>query len=87
MTNVTGIRPQVDRVVVVDDRSTDDTARVAAEAGAEVFTIHTNAHKKAGALNQALTTLLAGLADTDFVFVQDADVGCGSVKRTPCSMA
>ena len=70
---VRGIRPQVDRVVVVDDRSTDDTARVAAGTGAEVFTIHANAHKKAGALNQALTSLLAGLADTDFVFVQDAD--------------
>jgi len=68
-----GIRPQVDRVVVVDDRSTDETDRVARDAGAEVFTVQTNTHKKAGALNQALAWLLADLADTDFVFVQDAD--------------
>ena len=44
-----------DRVVVVADNCTDDTADIAREHGAEVFTTVGNTEKKAGALNQALS--------------------------------
>ncbi|WP_432543831.1 glycosyltransferase family 2 protein [Kineococcus sp. SYSU DK002] len=42
-----------DRVVVVCDNCTDDTAVIARAAGAEVFETEGNTDKKAGALNQA----------------------------------
>ena len=44
-----------DRVVVVADNCTDDTAESRGEHGAEVFTTVGNTEKKAGALNQALS--------------------------------
>jgi poly-beta-1,6-N-acetyl-D-glucosamine synthase len=62
-----------DRVLVVSDNSTDRTASLARQAGAEVMESVNNQHKKAGALNQALASLLAQLDDEDFVFIQDAD--------------
>jgi cellulose synthase/poly-beta-1,6-N-acetylglucosamine synthase-like glycosyltransferase len=62
-----------DRVVVVCDNCTDDTAQVARRAGAEVLETVGNTDKKAGALNQALATLLPELAANDVVLVQDAD--------------
>jgi cellulose synthase/poly-beta-1,6-N-acetylglucosamine synthase-like glycosyltransferase len=62
-----------ERVVVVADNCTDDTALVALAAGAEVFETVQNTHKKAGGLNQALARLLPELADDDAVLVQDAD--------------
>ena len=43
------------QVVVVADNCTDDTAEIAREHGAEVFTTVGNTDKKAGALNQALS--------------------------------
>lgn len=62
-----------DRVIVVADNCTDRTEDIARAHGAEVFhTVH-NAHKKAGALNQALSALLPVLGDDDLVLVQDAD--------------
>jgi poly-beta-1,6-N-acetyl-D-glucosamine synthase len=67
------VRDQVDVVVVVDDRSTDQTQAVARAEGAKVFPIVANEHKKAGALNQALAKLLPVMADDAFVLVQDAD--------------
>ncbi|MCI4064526.1 glycosyltransferase family 2 protein [Micromonospora sp. R77] len=62
-----------DRVVVVADNCRDDTAELAARAGAEIFTTNGNRHKKAGALNQVLADLLPRLAPDDFVMVVDAD--------------
>jgi poly-beta-1,6-N-acetyl-D-glucosamine synthase len=64
---------QADRVVVVADNCTDDTASIAADAGAEVFVTAANRHKKAGALNQALAQILPTLAPNDAVLVMDAD--------------
>lgn len=66
--------PPIDRIVVVPNNCGDDTARVAAAAGAEVYEFpgH-NPHKKAGALNWAIGKLLPDLADEDFLLVTDAD--------------
>ncbi len=64
---------QADRVVVIADNCTDDTAGIAAEAGAEVFVTVGNRHKKAGALNQALAQILPTLCPDDAVLVMDAD--------------
>ncbi|WP_460494236.1 glycosyltransferase family 2 protein [Dactylosporangium cerinum] len=66
--------PPIDRIVVVPNNCSDDTAQIAAAAGADVheFPGH-NPHKKAGALNWAITNLLPGLADDDFLLVTDAD--------------
>ncbi|WP_319432521.1 glycosyltransferase [Mycobacterium sp. RTGN5] len=63
-----------DRVVVVADNCTDDTATVAREHGAEVLTTVDNSDKKAGALNQALTRMFEADIDVgDLVMVMDAD--------------
>ena len=63
-----------DRVIVVADNCTDDTAVVARQHEAEVFTTIDNSHKKAGALNQALTRMFgAGIDVRDVVMVMDAD--------------
>ncbi|MFG3685594.1 glycosyltransferase family 2 protein [Micromonospora sp. NPDC047740] len=64
---------QPTQVVVIADNCRDETARLAAQAGARVFTTYENRHKKAGALNQALAQLLPRLASDDFVMVVDAD--------------
>jgi cellulose synthase/poly-beta-1,6-N-acetylglucosamine synthase-like glycosyltransferase len=62
-----------DRVVVIADNCTGDTAWIAQECGAEVFTTTRNSHKKAGALNQALESLLPTVGADDAVLVMDAD--------------
>jgi len=46
---------QPDRIIVVADNCTDDTAEIARGRGADVFTTVGNTEKKAGALNQALS--------------------------------
>lgn len=73
---IQGLRTQhqpPDRILVVADNCEDATANVALTHGAEVFTTRWNAHKKAGALNQALADLLPTLDDHDVVLVTDAD--------------
>jgi biofilm PGA synthesis N-glycosyltransferase PgaC len=62
-----------DRVVVVADNCTDETSTLSRAAGAEVLVTVGNRDKKAGALNQALSCLLATLADSDCVLIVDAD--------------
>ncbi|MEV7601256.1 glycosyltransferase family 2 protein [Kitasatospora sp. NPDC089797] len=66
------LRPP-ERIVVVADNCTDGTADAARAAGATVLESRDNRHRKAGALNQALDPLLAGLDADDLVLVQDAD--------------
>ncbi|MFJ4185498.1 glycosyltransferase [Kitasatospora sp. NPDC089509] len=66
------LRPP-ERIVVVADNCTDGTAEAARAAGATVLESRDNRHRKAGALNQALDPLLAGLDAEDLVLVQDAD--------------
>ena len=65
--------PAPNRVIVVADNSTDATEPLARAHGAEVYTTVGNTHKKAGALNQALSGLLDGLRDNDIVMCMDAD--------------
>jgi cellulose synthase/poly-beta-1,6-N-acetylglucosamine synthase-like glycosyltransferase len=62
-----------DRVVVVADNCTDDTAEIARENGAEVFTTIGNTEKKAGALNQVLSEMFAECGVRDVTMVMDAD--------------
>lgn len=64
-------RPE--RVIVVADNCTDGTVQVARGMGAEAFETVDNAHKKGGALNQLLGTLLPGMGASDAVLVIDAD--------------
>ncbi|QSR27002.1 hydrolase [Nocardioides aromaticivorans] len=65
--------PPPDRVVVVADNCTDRTVEIARSCGVEVFETVGNRHKKAGALNQALTALLPAQGENDLVMVMDAD--------------
>lgn len=59
-----------DRIVVVADNCTDDTAAIARAHGAEVIETLGNTGKKAGALNQALHAMLE---QADAFLVMDAD--------------
>jgi cellulose synthase/poly-beta-1,6-N-acetylglucosamine synthase-like glycosyltransferase len=62
-----------DKVVVVADNCTDDTAGIARRGGAEVFTTVGNSDKKAGALNQALAEMFEHIETRDVVMIMDAD--------------
>src|SRR4051794_10683188 len=62
-----------ERILVVADNCTDRTPEIARGAGVEVFASQGNTQKKAGALNQALRTVLPDQGDNDLVMVMDAD--------------
>ncbi|MDV2978453.1 UNVERIFIED_CONTAM: glycosyltransferase family 2 protein [Actinomycetes bacterium ARC8] len=66
------------RIIVVADNCTDRTVQVAGEHGVEVFESVDNKHKKGGALNQALHSILPGMGDNDCVMVMDADSQIGA---------
>ncbi len=60
-------------VIVMADNCTDDTVKLALEAGAQVIETVGNRAKKAGALNQGLERILPLLNDEDYILAQDAD--------------
>ncbi|MHA7262221.1 glycosyltransferase family 2 protein [Arthrobacter sp. TMN-37] len=62
-----------ERIIVVADNCTDNTAALARRAGVEVLESVDNTRKKAGALNQALRLVLPGQGPNDVVMVMDAD--------------
>ena len=71
------LRP--DRVIVVADNCSDDTEAVALLAGAEVFTTIDNRLKKAGALNQALRTIMPECSPRDVIAGFDDDTSPNSM--------
>jgi cellulose synthase/poly-beta-1,6-N-acetylglucosamine synthase-like glycosyltransferase len=73
ITSLLGQSQRPDRVVVVADNCTDSTVQVARRCGVEVIETLHNTHKKAGALNQALSRVLPTQGDNDLVMVMDAD--------------
>lgn len=79
-TTLTALRQQTqapDRVIVVADNCTDSTVSIAREMGVECFETRNNVHKKGGALNQVLTSLLPECTPNDFIMVMDADTSLG----------
>lgn len=73
---IDGLRSQTrppDLIIVIANNCTDNTAGAARAAGAEVIEMPRNPHRKAGALNYGIETLLASLRDKDRIFVMDAD--------------
>ena len=73
LTSLLGQSHRPERVVVVADNFTDRTVEIARAHGVDVFESVNNEHKKAGALNQALATVLPGQGENDVVMVMDAD--------------
>jgi len=67
--------PQVTRIVVVDDGSDDDTADLAAEAGAKVVRLQFNVGKGA-----ALEAGASRVADADIIVLLDGDLAEAAVQ-------
>lgn len=63
--------PGIDRVLVIDDASSDGTAALARDAGAEVLALKTNLGK-GGALQAGLDSVTG---DADIVLLLDGDLG------------
>ena len=84
---IDGLRHQTrppDLIVVCANNCTDDTAAVARAAGVDVIDMPRNPDRKAGALNYAIETHAASLADQDRIFVEDADtVSCPAGSSWP----
>lgn len=73
---IEGLKSQTlppDHIFVVADNCTDNTVALARAAGASVMETVGNTDKKAGALNQALDSILLRLEYNDIILIQDAD--------------
>lgn len=62
-----------DEIVVIADNCADRTVPLARALGATVVETQGNKHKKAGALNQVLNSILPHASDQDRILVMDAD--------------
>jgi cellulose synthase/poly-beta-1,6-N-acetylglucosamine synthase-like glycosyltransferase len=63
----------LDRIVIVADNCTDETAQIARSLGVEVLATVENKARKAGALNQGYALVEPTLADSDTLLCIDAD--------------
>ena len=63
----------VDEIIIVADNCTDRTVPRARALGVTVVETQGNQHKKAGALNQVLNSILPRASDQDRILVMDAD--------------
>jgi cellulose synthase/poly-beta-1,6-N-acetylglucosamine synthase-like glycosyltransferase len=63
----------VDRIIVIANNCTDNTAEVSLKCGAEVIKMKNNKYMKAGALNYALEKVIPKLNDNDYILIMDAD--------------
>lgn len=70
-----------ERIVVMSDASTDATVETALHAGAEVLLTVDNAHRWAGALNQALGTVRMEPEDLVLLLDPDAELPAGFLAR------
>ena len=71
---IESIRKHVDRIIVACDNCSDNTYQVATKAGADcVFATVHNFHRKAGALNQALTHYVNWKLKNQYLLIMDAD--------------
>ncbi len=62
-----------DEIVVIADNCVDRTVPLARALGVTVVETQGNKHKKAGALNQVLNSILPHASDQDRILVMDAD--------------
>ncbi len=73
---VASVRSQTrpaDKIIVIADNCTDRTVPLARALGVTVVETQGNKHKKAGALNQVLNSILPQASDQDRILVMDAD--------------
>ncbi len=63
----------VNRIIVVANNCTDNTAEIAFKYGAEVLKMAKNRYMKAGALNYALEKIIPKLNNDDCILIMDAD--------------
>jgi glycosyltransferase involved in cell wall biosynthesis len=75
-----------ERVLVISDESTDSTVDSALRSGAEVLLTVDNAHRKAGALNQALETVRLGPADLVLVLDPQAELPSGFLEQAVAAL-
>lgn len=75
--NMRGQTRPPDRIIVVANNCTDNTADIARNCGAVVVEMQHNIHKKAGALNHALQRILPSMTDRDILLIQDDDTTTG----------